>query len=564
MSLMFTHHLSLLLALPLFGALLIWSFPTDDHSGARGFGVGVMLLELLLAAMAWQRFVPSQDGLQLLEQISWVPSLGLHYAVGIDALSLVLTLLTALLLPVALLATPAHHAATGLPSMRAYVACLLLLETTLIGALLAVDMVLFYVFWEAMLVPCYFLICVWGGTMGRKAGLTFVLYTMAGSLLMLAALAVLMGLGGGQGGANVAVASANAPSMLWPDVARSISQSASPQLTYCLFFAFAAAFLIKIPLFPLHTWLPDAYVASPAPVTALLSGILVKIGAYGLIRFGIGLFPSVAVIAMPWLGMLAVIGIIYAALLAWVQDDIKRLLAYSSMSHLGFVVLGICSATTLGLTGAMMHMVSHGIYSVALFILLGILERRYMSRDVHQLGGALAATPTLAWLLMAFSFAAVGVPGLSGFVGEFLIILGTFGSSVATSVAGAAATSKPWAHPSLFQIYAAIATIGVVLSAVYMLKAVQSVCLGPSPANWPTTVSGDDVNSRERWVLLPLLAITVILGVYPKPLLDVLTPFAERQLERRPAQVAAATPPATMAAITPATMPTFMIAQEGR
>jgi NADH-quinone oxidoreductase subunit M len=485
-------NLSVLLAIPVIGALVL-AFT------ARQRAVALFSIALLasVADFAWSlrilnRFDVHNGNMQLAERIPWVPAFGIEYSVGIDGISLFLVLLTTLLMPIAILASWSVT-----ERIKEYLISMLLLETGMLGAFVAIDLFLFYVFWEVMLVPMYFLIGVWGGTRRVYAALKFVIYTMAGSLLMLVAIIYL------------AARHAELEQVLTFDLLRLYGLRLPVDQQAWLFFAFALSFAIKVPLFPFHTWLPDAHVEAPTAGSVILAGILLKLGTYGFLRFAMPLFPDAALAAAPIIVALAVIGIIYGALVAMMQSDIKKLVAYSSVSHLGFVMLGLFALNIQGVQGAIFQMISHGLSTGALFLLVGMIYERRHTRMIDDFGGLWKQVPLFSVIFMLVTFASIGLPGLNGFVGEFLILLGAFG---------------------VMPLWTAVAASGVILGAVYMLWMYRRVIFGQL-AN-PANAKLEDLNARELLLLAPILFLIVLMGVYPQPFLQRMKPAVELTLQR--------------------------------
>jgi NADH-quinone oxidoreductase subunit M len=474
-----------LLAVPAAGAVVTAAIPGSKEQAVRAVSIGVSLVTLVLSGALLLDFDKGVAGYQFVQSHTWIKPLGIHYLMGVDGISLFMVVLTGLLFPIAMLAST--HVGKR---VNAYFALMLVLEAALMGIFLSVDLFLFFVFWEAMLVPMYFLIGVWGYDRRIYAALKFFIYTAAGSALLL--LGIL----------SLAVLHAKAPGAHLTFDLRTLSdwKGLNPNTARWLFLAFGASFAIKVPLFPLHTWLPDAHVEAPTAGSVLLAGLLLKLGAYGFLRFSLTLFPQASVDFAPLLLTLATIGILYGAVVAAMQKDLKKVVAYSSVAHLGFVVLGTFALTTIGIEGGLFTMVSHGLTTGALFLLVGILYDRRHTRQIDAFGGVWKSAPKLGGIFLAVTFASIGLPGLSGFVGEFLSLLGTFVSH------------RP---------YAIFAAAGVILAAVYMLWSFQRVFTG-EPTGENATVA--DMNKVELATVLPLLALSLFLGIYPQPLLDRVEP----------------------------------------
>ncbi len=474
--------LTYIIFLPLAGAVLILFLGKGRTTLVKTLGMGFSVATFLLSILLFHGFRPDVQGMQFVEHVPWIPSFGIAYSLGIDGLSLLLIMLTTFLTPVALLSSWRSID----QRVKEYTLMILLLETGMIGVFAALDLFLFYVFWEAMLIPMYFIIGIWGGGNRIYAAIKFFLYTMFGSLLMLVAILWL-----GFYAASLPGGHFTADLLFLTTIARQIPMG----IQLWMFLAFALSFSIKVPLFPFHTWLPDAHVEAPTAGSVILAGVLLKMGTYGLLRFCLPLFPSASVACAPYMATLAVIGIVYGALVSMVQTDVKKLVAYSSVSHLGFVVLGIFAMTEEGIQGAIIQMVNHGLSTGALFLLVGMIYDRRHTRVINEFGGLAKVMPLYATIFMIVSLSSIGLPGLNGFVGEFLILLGSFNSTL------------------LGRGYAVVAATGVILAAVYLLWMYQRVIFGTvkNPANEGL----QDISMRERWVLVPVLVFIVWIGVYP-------------------------------------------------
>jgi len=500
---------SALLLIPLAGAVAIWPAPARS---AKRIALAVALVELAVSLGLWWAYDPGGPAMQIGGYLDWIPKWGITYRVGIDGISLFMVLLTTFLTPLAVLGSWAGITRRE----KGYYALLLVLATGMLGVFVATDLFLFYVFWEMMLIPMYFIIGIWGGKGRLYASIKFFIYTFLGSLLMLVAILVLY--------FNAYRSAGTAPSFALDDILRNATLPAATQ--YWLFGAFFLAFAIKVPMVPFHTWLPDAHVEAPTAGSVILAGILLKMGTYGFLRFALPLFPAVALnrTVTAVVVTLAVVGIIYGALVAMVQPDFKKLIAYSSVSHLGFVVLGIWAMTVQSVQGALMVMINHGISTGALFFLVGMIYERRHSRMVADFGGIARVVPAYAAVLTLVSLSSIGLPGTNGFVGEFLVLLGTFRT-----------------HP----LAAGIAATGVIFAAAYLLWALQRVIYYKldKPENEKLT----DLTGREWGVLVPLVAAILWLGLAPGPVLRRMEPSARRFIETvqgRPAPaVAQAAPP---------------------
>jgi len=472
-----------LLLIPLIGSLFLLSVPKTNESSIRVLGLIFSLAAFVLSLFLYFRFDPTNAGFQFTQKFIWIEKLNVSYFVGVDGLSLILVLLTTFLTPLTLLSSW-----KGIQkNVKEFTFFMLMLEVGMLGVFVSLDLFLFYIFWEAMLIPMYFIIGIWGGPKRIYASVKFFIYTMFGSLLMLVAIIWLAVYASGPLG----VFSTNLLDLY------QVGPTIGKQIQYLMFAAFAFSFAIKVPLFPLHTWLPDAHVEAPTAGSVILAGVLLKMGTYGLIRFCLPLFPQAAIAFAPYISALAIIGIIYGALVAMVQTDMKKLVAYSSVSHLGFVVLGIFAMTQQSMQGAIIQMVNHGLSTGALFLLVGIVYERTHSREIADYGGIAKVVPLFSVAFMIASLSSIGLPGLNGFIGEFLILIGTFKSGVLNS----------W----WFTVFAAS---GVIFAAVYMLWMYQRVVFGEYHHS-EKLGHLTDLNTREFIVLIPIFIFIVWIGVYP-------------------------------------------------
>jgi NADH-quinone oxidoreductase subunit M len=493
--------LSAIIFSPLVGALLLLLVPGERLAALRRGALALSLVPFVLSCVVLAEFHPEEAGFQFAEQVAWIPQWGISYAVGVDGVSLFLVLLTTLLTPLVVLWSWGDVTKRA----KAYFMLLLVLETGMSGALLATDLFLFYVFWELMLIPMYLIIGVWGGPRRIYAAVKFVLFTLVGSLLMLVAILYL-------------AAATRAAGPLSFAYERMLALDLTTAEQTWLFAAFALAFAVKVPLFPLHTWLPDAHVEAPTGGSVILAGVLLKMGTYGFLRFALPLFPEAAVQAGPLLVGLAVSGVVYGAVVAMMQSDLKKLVAYSSVSHLGYVMLGLFAFNVEGVVGGLYQMLSHGISTGALFVAVGVIYERRHTRAIAEFGGLWRQVPIYAAIFLVVTLSSVGLPGLNGFVGEFLIMLGAFARWPAAT---------------------AVAASGVVLAAVYMLWMYQRVMFGPL-AN-PENQNVRDLSMREIAVFAPLVVLILVMGVYPEPFHRRMEPAVTRALAHlEPALAAAA------------------------
>jgi len=498
--------LPLLLGLPLLGALAIFvqgrmapAAQTAEQAMAasRKLALWIFLAEAVIALGLWWSVDAASPDWQARVDLAWIPQWGARFTVGLDGIALMLVLLTTSLMPLAVLG--------GWTSIRdrthSYYALLLILTTGMLGVFMALDLVLFYVMWEVMLVPMYLIIGMWGGQRRLYASLKFFIYTMLGSLLMLVAV-IWLGLETMQNGI---------PNFSY-DVIFALSRESGINGAFWVFGAFAVAFAVKVPMFPFHTWLPDAHVEAPTAGSVILAAIMLKMGTFGFVRFAVPLFPEVAMhpTVRTIVLVLAVIGIVYGALVALVQPDFKKLVAYSSVSHLGFVMLGIFAMTVESMQGALVVTISHGISTGALFLLIGMIYERRHTRLIEDFGGIAKVMPVFAVMLTIVSLSSIGVPGTNGFVGEFLVLVGSF-------------PTQPF--------YTVIAATSVIFAAAYLLWAVQRIIYNPLVKPENEKLRGNDLNRREVVLLLPLIFAIIWIGVYPKPILQK-TEFAADRLVR--------------------------------
>ncbi|CUU07440.1 NADH dehydrogenase subunit M [Candidatus Kryptobacter tengchongensis] len=493
------HILSLIIFLPLLGALLISLINNGRKNLIKFLGILFSTLTFVLSVYVFIKYEPQKIGFQFVEFYPWIKSLDIAYRVGIDGISLLLLVLTTFLTPVGLLSTWGSVE----KRVKGYVIMFLLLETGMNGVFCAIDTFLFYIFWEVMLIPMYFIIGIWGGENRIYAAVKFVIYTMVGSLLMLVAIIAL-----GNFASQINGQFTGDLQKLY-EIAPKVSLNAQ----ILMFLAFTLSFAIKVPLFPFHTWLPDAHVEAPTAGSVILAGVLLKMGTYGILRFSIPLFPDATFIFLPYIATLAVIGIIYGALVSFVQPDLKKLVAYSSVSHLGFVVLGLMGLTIESVQGGLIQMVNHGLSTGALFMLVGMIYDRRHTRMIEEFGGLARIMPIYATLFMIVALSSLGLPGLNGFVGEFLILLGSFKSK--------------FLGTSAFAIFA---STGVILAAVYLLTAYQRIFFGK--VTKPENEKIKDLNLREAISLVLVLIFIVWIGIYPNTFLKKSEPSVKKIVEQ--------------------------------
>ncbi|MCC7008771.1 MAG: NADH-quinone oxidoreductase subunit M [Acidobacteria bacterium] len=509
------HILTTLVLLPLAGAVLVLLVGRERDALVRKLALAVSLVTFVVSLALWAQFDATSAEYQFQERLAWLPDFGISYHVGVDGISLLLVVLTTFLTPIALLCSWESIE----DRVREFSFFMLALEAAMIGVFVSLDLFLFYVFWDAMLVPMYFLIGIWGYDRRIYASIKFMLYTMAGSVLMLLAILWLAYHHEGLVGL---------PSF---DLIDLQALGVRPGLQMWLFLAFAVAFAIKVPLFPFHTWLPDAHVQAPTAGSVILAGVLLKMGTYGLLRFAFPLFPDAARMFAPYIALLAVIGIVYGALVAMVQPDMKKLVAYSSVSHLGVVVLGLCALNVNGIQGAVYQMLAHGVSTGGLFLIVGMLSDRRHTRQIAEYGGLKAVTPQLVAAFLLVTLASVALPGMNGFIGEFLILIGAFGSATLQSA----------------RVFTAVAATGVILSAVYMLWMFQRVNYGPVTNEKNRGLR--DLSLREWCVIAPVCAMCIVMGVAPNVFLKPMEPAVRRTVEQivrtgQPANASVAPPAA--------------------
>jgi NADH-quinone oxidoreductase subunit M len=498
------------LFLPLVG-MVVLLFMSEERNKeairwtALSFSVAVFIASLLMAFS----FDSSNPGLQMVQHVEWLPAYGISYFVGVDGLSLLLVLLTTLIMPIAILISFRSSIFEERGREKLYYAFMLLLEWAMIGVFVVQDLIIFYVFWEVTLVPMYFLIGIWGAEQRVYAAIKFFLYTMAGSILMLLAI-LYVGIQAGTFALPEIVRMVQTGALTFPFDGLFSEQS-------FLFLGFLIAFAIKVPVWPLHSWLPDAHVQAPTAGSVILAGVLLKMGTYGMVRFNLPMFPEATVEWAPYIAALGVIGIIYGAWVCYAQTDIKKLVAYSSVSHLGFVVLGIFSLTSAGIQGATLQMVNHGISTGGLFLMVGILYERRHTKAMAAYGGIWKAMPLFGGISLVISLSSMGLPGLNGFVGEFTILMGALGSQV------------------LGFFFALIATVGVILAAVYMLYMFQKVYMGeldkPENQNLPP------LHWQEVAVFIPILVMIFWIGIQPSAFFDVMDAATSQLLAQISEQV---------------------------
>ncbi len=483
---MTSHILSWIIFTPLIGAFAILFVPKSATQWIKWIALATTGIVTALACYALSLFQPAQAGFQLVERASWIPQFGVQYLLGTDGISFPMVFLTAVISILACLAS------FGIKErQKEYYFLYLLLETGMMGTFLALDLFLFYVLWEVVLVPMYFLIGIWGGPRREYAAIKFFLYTLAGSLFMLLGI--------------LGVYFAAAPHTF--DMTQLVGMPRSLLFQQVVFMAFFLGFAIKVPIFPFHTWLPDAHVEAPTPISVILAGVLLKMGTYGFFRFSYPLFPEATRWFQPAMAVLAIVGIVYGGFVALAQTDFKKMVAYSSVSHMGFVLLGLAALNANGFRGAMLQMFTHGTITGGLFLLVGVLYDRAHTRDLNGFGGLGVKMPAYAGFLTFFALASLGLPGLSGFISEFLALLGSYQYS---------------------KLVTGLSTIGIILAAAYLLYMVQRVLLGKLNPKWAEL---SDINFREVLTLVPLMVLILGIGIYPRIILDYMIPTLDGLLK---------------------------------
>ena len=475
------YILTLITFIPLAGALVILFMPKEKVSSIKMLGVITTFICLVFGTVLLINFNPNNPAMQFEQKLSWIPQLNIYYYMGADGISVPMLFLTVLISFLACLAS------WGIDlRVKEYFVLYLLLETGMVGAFSALDLFLFYVFWELMLVPMYFLIGIWGGPRKEYAAIKFFLYTLTGSVF------ILLGI--------LALYFKSEPHTF--NMLELVSQGNlfGARFQWLVFLALFLGFAIKVPVFPFHTWLPDAHVEAPTPISVILAAVLLKFGAYGFYRISYPILPDAAHRFVPWMALLAVIGIIYGAFVAMAQKDIKKMVAYSSVSHMGFVLLGLAAFTLTGFNGGYFQMFSHGILTGGLFLLVGVLYDRTHTRDLDSFGGLSSKVPRYAFVLTIISLGSLGLPGLSGFVSEFMVFFGAW---------------------TVLKAHTIISVMGIVITAGYMLYMLQRVLLGPLNEKWKDI---PEMNARELITLIPLVIITIVIGVYPSVLLRLINP----------------------------------------
>jgi NADH-quinone oxidoreductase subunit M len=483
--------ISIVTFFPLVGAVILFFVKKENTDLIKRFALVWTILTFVLSLGFLIGFRTGDPGFQFYESLPWIPQLGVGYQVGLDGINLLLIILTTGLMPLAILSS--FNAITD--RVKEYYVFLLLLEVGMLGVFVSLDLFLFYVFWEVTLVPMYFLIGIWGGKRRVYAAVKFFLYTMAGSLLMLLAI-LFLGINGG--------------TFSLPELMRNSAWlvKAGPAVEMLLFIGFGIAFAIKVPMWPFHSWLPDAHVEAPTAGSVILAGVLLKMGTYGFLRFNLPLFPHASQQAAPFIAILAIIGIIYGAIVSFAQTDVKKLVAYSSVSHLGFVMLGIFALNQQGIQGAILQMVNHGISTGALFLLVGFVYERRHTREMAEFGGLWKIVPIYGSIMLIIALSSMGLPGLNGFVGEFTILFGTW-------------ATNPW--------WAAFAALGVILAAIYILSMFQKMFMGETRNEENKHLL--ELSRRELWVIVPLVVFVFVIGIMPQPFFNTMTASVNQLLQ---------------------------------
>ena len=487
--------LSLVTFLPLVGVVLIAFVPSDNPENARRVALWVSGGTFLVSLLIWFNFDRTTADMQFVEEAAWMPMAGISYRVGVDGISMLFVMLTTLLTPLCVLASWEAIKVR----VKEYMIAFLILEVFMVGMFVALDLFLFYIFFEAVLIPMFIIIGVWGGPRRIYASFKMFLYTLLGSVLMLLAMMAMYFDAG------------------TTDITKLLAHDFPAQLETWLWLAFFASFAIKVPMWPVHTWLPDAHVEAPTAGSVILAGVLLKFGGYGFLRFSLPMFPEASVMFTPLVYTLSIIAVIYTSLVALAQEDMKKLIAYSSVAHMGFVTIGAFTMTVQGIEGSIYQMLSHGVVSAALFLIVGVVYDREHSREIDHYGGLVERMPAYGITFMLFMLASVGLPGTGGFVGEFLVLLGAF-------------QANPWV--------AALASTGVILGAVYMLYLYRRIIFGKLTKEHLSKIK--DMDKREIAVFAPLVIVTLWMGIYPSSFLDVMHVSVENLLKNVETALAAA------------------------